>query len=89
MHKFSYMLMSQDGLGTKCLVCMNVRLECLFDIRSVGLNLVAHEPSFVNCNITIYINKLHHWYRSRTIKYEGIRPHERERGLRDSENGLS
>jgi hypothetical protein len=67
---------------------MNVRPSFLSDIRSVSLYVVINELSFVNCNITLYINKMHHRYGPGINEYGGLGIHERERGIRDSERGL-
>jgi hypothetical protein len=50
---------------------MNVIPGCMCDIRSINLYVVASEPSIVNCNIIMYINKIHHCYRPGTDEYGG------------------
>jgi hypothetical protein len=48
----------------------------------VSMYVVDNEPSFVNCNTTLYINKIHHCCRPGTNEYGGIGLHERERGAK-------
>jgi hypothetical protein len=71
---------SQDGFWLEFLVYMNVRPRCLCDFRLTSLYVVASEPSFVNSNITLNINKIHHCFGPETDEYGAIRIHERERG---------
>jgi hypothetical protein len=65
----------------RVLVC--IRLESLY-VERIG------EPSIVFCNHTHDINKIHHCCRpSQTREYGGLGLHERERGLRDYDKGIS